>query len=442
MDLQASNEGSLTVGWLSNWKNKTRSAQPLVLHQGPPLGNPRILFVSHEATRTGAPKIILNILRHFHEKTNANLQTILHSGGFLAEEFGHYSEVDCLNVPREPGEELSRRIRKLCTRHRDNPPVMAICNSMESRFIAYELHQLGIPITFLVHELPSSYEDNDYHQIYDCSERIIFPVDTVREAAHARVPVPCGKDYVVAQGLLDAEFGKSIEGQAARKQIRHELGLPDDAWIVLGCGTLDLRKGIDHFCGVARTMLAQNKLNRPVHFVWVGEGDRWTHSPYHYVMLDVEKTGGYGHVHFIGERDDVQPWFVGADTFILTSRVDPFPCVIHEAMAAGLPVVTFDNSGGAAASVSDGAGIVTPYGDYQAMTDMIHMLAMQPALTESIRATARHKVHVRYRFDLYANKLIQMAEQTTRCRLSQTPLEIEPRHGAQEEIPAAWRRAA
>ncbi|MGI9515603.1 MAG: glycosyltransferase family 4 protein [Pirellulaceae bacterium] len=431
------------MGWLDNWKNKRRQAHSLVLHQGPPRENPRILFVSHEATRTGAPKIILNVLKHFHEKTNANLQSILHSGGFLAEEFGHYSEVDCLNVPREPSEELSRKIRKICARYRENPPVMAICNSMESRFIAYELHQLGVPITFLVHELPSSYQDHDYHQVYESSERIIFPVDAVREAAHARVPVPSGKVHVMAQGLLQSDFGSLTDRNAARQQIRQELGVPEDAWIVLGCGTLDLRKGIDHFCGVARTILAQNKMNRPVHFVWVGEGDRWTHSPYHYVMLDVEKTGGFHNVHFIGEREDVQPWFVGSDTFILTSRVDPFPCVIHEAMAAGLPVITFHNSGGAAAAVSEGAGIVTPYGDYLAMTDMIQMLASQPALADSIRATARQKVHAKYRFDLYANKLIQMAERTTRCRLSQTTLETEPRsYAAEESSGANWSRAA
>ena len=57
--------------------------------------------------------------------------------------------------------------------------MMAICNSMESRFIGYELQQLGVPVTFLVHEFPSSYEAEDYQQVYDYSERIIFPVEVV-----------------------------------------------------------------------------------------------------------------------------------------------------------------------------------------------------------------------------------------------------------------------
>lgn len=426
------------VGLLKKFRNKRRQSKlenPMLKVHGGSTTAPRILFVSHEATRTGAPKIILNILKHFHQKTSATTQSILHSGGFLAEEFGQYSEVDCLNVPREPSDDLTRKVRKICQRHKDNPPMMAICNSMESRFIAYELHRLGIPVTFLIHELPSSYEVDDYRQVYECSERIIFPVDVVCEAANGKLPLPRGKCLVMPQGLLNPEFGKSVDRETVRFQIRQELGLPEDAIIVLGCGTLDLRKGIDHFCGVARTLLQDNNLSTPVHFVWLGEGDRWAHTPYHYAMLDVEKSGIFGKVHFIGEREDVQPWFVGADTFLLTSRVDPFPCVIHEAMAARLPVIAFDRSGGAVQSLADGAGVVVPYADYQAMANRIMLLADQPAFADTVRTIAEQKVHQQYQFEHYANKLIQMAEQTTRQRIANQTLATSVGESANDALP-------
>ena len=398
-------------------------APTLNLHKGSAsIGAPRILFVSHEATRTGAPKIILNILRHFHQKTDAHLQTVLHSGGFLAEEFGLYSEVDCLNLPRESSDDLHRKVRKICTRHKDSPPMMAICNSMESRFIAYELRQMGIPIIFLVHELPSSYEEHDYQQVYDCSERIIFPVDVVRASTHEKVALPAGKWSVMPQGLLTPDFGHATDCPNIRLQIRQELNLPEDAFIVLGCGTLDLRKGIDHYCGVARTLLRRANTPFPIHFVWLGEGERWAHTPYHYTMLDVQKSGIYHNVHFIGEREDVQPWFVGSDVFVLTSRVDPFPCVIHEAMAARLPVIAFDSSGGAVDCIDGGAGLSVPYADYDAMCDRILLLANHPSIAENIRDVASEKVQKEYRFDDYANKMIQLAEQTTRRRLATTSL--------------------
>lgn len=382
---------------------------------------PRILFVSHEATRTGAPKIILEILKHFKDHTDATLQTVLHSGGFLAEDFVSCSETDCLNVPREATDELAKRVRKLCTRHRDDMPQLAICNSMESRFIAFELYRLGIPVIFLVHELPSSYETADYQQVYDCSWKIVFPVDAVRDAAHRQLPLPLDKVQVLPQGLLDSGFGTRITQERARAEIRHELKLPHDAFMVLGCGTLDLRKGIDHYAGVARTLMTRNRISRPVHFVWLGEGDRWTHSPYHYVMLDVDKSPARGHVHFIGERSNVEPFFVGADAFFLSSRVDPFPCVIHEAMAAQLPIITFDHSGGAATAIGDGVGLVAPYGDYENVCDLLETVASHPAIFRSVGAEAARRVRSRYRFDDYGNQLIQIVEEKLQCKIATSP---------------------
>lgn len=379
---------------------------------------PRILFVSHEATRTGAPKIILNIVKHFQEKTDLNLQSILHSGGFLAEDFGRYSEVDCLNLPRESTEDLSRLVRKICLRHKDNPPTLAICNSMESRFIAYELQKHGIPIIFLIHELPSSYETEDYQKVYDCAEKIIFPVDVVHDSTHQKLPLPEGKCMVMPQGLLNAEFGKHVDRDRARAQIRQELKLPQDAYIVLGCGTLDLRKGIDHYCGVARTLLRNHKPKSPMHFVWLGEGDRWAHTPYHYAMLDVEKSNIFHNVHFIGEREDVQPWFIGSDVFTLTSRVDPFPCVLHEAMASRLPVITFDSSGGATECLSGGAGLSVPYANYEAMADRIMLLANHPSIADNIRDIALDKVRNEFCFGSYTDELIRLAEQATRIPMA------------------------
>lgn len=313
-----------------------------------PLADPRrrLLFVSHEATRTGAPKIILNILKHFHQTCDVQCESLLHSGGHLATEFENYSTVDCLNLPKTKNEDLRKRVAKFIGREKNNRPIAAICNSMESRFISHELHHLGIPTISLVHELPSSYSEEDYQNIFEISNKVVFPVHAVRDAADSKTPIPAGKSVVLSQGLLNPDFGQNISKERARTLIRRELGLPQDAFIVLGCGTLDLRKGIDHYAAIARKVTDTNNNGCPIHFVWVGEGHRWTHSPYHYVQLDLEKTSARNFVHFIGERADVEPYFAGADTFLMTSRVDPFPCVIHEAMAAGLPIITFDNNGG------------------------------------------------------------------------------------------------
>lgn len=373
---------------------------------------PRVIFVSHEATRTGAPKIILNLLKHFHQSCDVQCETILHNGGNLLDEFQAYSDVpvDCLNVPRKVSDALVKKVTRIVTREKDNPPVLAICNSMESRFISEVLSSQKLPVISLVHELPSSYTAGDFQNVYDYSDRIVFPVRAVRDAADAKVPIPTGKGVILPQGLLQSDFGKNISREVARAKIRNELSIPQNSFVVLGCGTLDLRKGIDHFAAIARKVVQASRGRYPVHFIWVGDGPRWTHSPYHYVQLDLEKSGVNDYVHFLGERENVEPYFVGSDMFLMASRVDPFPCVIHEAMATGLPVVTFAKSGGAQEAISGGAGFIVPYADYEQTSSIIRMLSSQPEVAAGIRERSEKRIQTRYKFEDYGDKLIDISE--------------------------------
>jgi glycosyltransferase involved in cell wall biosynthesis len=370
----------------------------------------RVVFVSHEATRTGAPKIILNILKHFKEACDIQCETVLQTGGHLATEFEEHSIVDCFNVESKNREEIQKRTTRLVNREKNNKPVLAICNSMETRQIAAAFASHGVPCVSLVHELPSSYSEEDYHFVFESSRKVVFPAHAVRDSADAKTPLPQGKSIVLSQGLLDPNFGTGITRNRAHSQIRRELSIPSSAFIVLGCGTLDLRKGIDHYAAIARQVSAANQSDTPIHFVWVGEGPRWCHSLHHYVELDLKKSKARNLVHFIGERQNVEPYFVGSDAFLMTSRVDPFPCVIHEAMATSLPIITFANSGGATEAIDNGAGIIVPYADYERASNVIRILAAQPEIANGLRERALKRVHSRFRFVEYGEKLIDLSE--------------------------------
>src|SRR4051794_9606912 len=58
---------------------------------------------------------------------------------------------------------------------------------------------------------------------------------------------------------------------------------------------------------------------------------------------DAQAAGSF---RMAGYRDDMGAIFSAADAFALTSREDPFPTVVLEALSAGLPVAAFDRSGG------------------------------------------------------------------------------------------------
>ncbi len=373
-------------------------------------GLPKLIFVSHEASRTGAPLILLHLLRHFQQNLAADYAVLLHAGGVLHGDFARICPTECLDLPRQPSAVLARRISQwLISSRLTQGPVMALCNSMESRYITQQLHAHQIPVISLVHELPTSYTDDDYQLVFSASEKVVFPAQCVRAATECKSAYSSAKGLVIPQGLLNPSFGQLINRQHARQAIRHELNLPADAHIVLGCGTLDMRKGIDHFAQVA--IAATNNLTSlcTLHFVWIGDGPRWPHSAYHYVQLDLDKHGIQRRVHFIGERDDVQPYFLAADAFLMSSRVDPFPCVIHEAMAAELPIITFDQNGGAHEAIAHGAGIVVPYGDYQAAAQAIERLATDSGYRSRLVQTAKQRVDTIYRFDHYGDQVLALA---------------------------------
>jgi glycosyltransferase involved in cell wall biosynthesis len=262
------------------------------------------------------------------------------------------------------------------------------------------LADCGIPVVSLIHELPDSYDPSDFQTIAETSRRVIFPAQIVHDAALDHARFGAHQTRVIPQGLLLPNFGSRYDRHTAKRIVRTELGIPEDAQIVLACGTVDLRKGIDMFVRVAQVFLRRQGVG-DTHFLWIGDGPRWRHTPYHFIQLDIRKAGIQERVHFVGQREDVEPYFCAADCALMVSRDDPFPCVVHEAMACGLPTIAFDGAGGATEALADGAGIIVPYGDCEAAAYEMQRLQIFPDYHHLISARAKDRVRAKYNFADY-----------------------------------------
>ena len=377
-------------------------------------GQVDMILVAHELSVTGAPRILLRIAEHLAKRRDFRLIVLAAKGGGLLDAFCEWASV--LDLSSLPGGEVTPDdfLTLISTSFQGRKrPKLALVNTACVPQVGEALGATGIPLITLVHELASGFSYDVFKTIYDSSRFVVYPAAFVREEAHRLHPLPMAKSMVIPQGLLDPEFGRSESGQA-RQALLEEIGAPADAFVVLGCGSLDLRKGIDVFVKVA---IAANKTiggdhpRAPIYFVWVGEGVANPHSPFWYALQDVIRSGIEEYVHFVGGRADPEPYFQACDAFIVTSRLDPFPCVVHEAMACAKPVIAFDNAGGAPEALVDGAGVIVPYGDAVAMAEALRNLADDRPGAEEVGRRARVSIHKNYAFADYVEKILGSVEQ-------------------------------
>jgi glycosyltransferase involved in cell wall biosynthesis len=162
--------------------------------------------------------------------------------------------------------------------------------------------------------------------------------------------------------------------RADRRLTRLRLGIPPDALLVGGVGTMDWRKGPDLFVQLA-AMVTRRLSDRDIRFVWVGgDSDGPNRGG---LVVDAQRLGLGDRISFIGPLDRPAELFAAMDVFALTSREDPFPLVMLEAASAGVPLVCFAGGGGAPEFAIPDAGLVSPYLDVADMAESVIRLLQQ-----------------------------------------------------------------
>jgi glycosyltransferase involved in cell wall biosynthesis len=108
------------------------------------------------------------------------------------------------------------------------------------------------------------------------------------------------------------------------------------------------------------------------------------------------------HVRLLGRRDDIEELLAAADVFVMPSHEEPFGLVFCEAMAMGKPVVAVDD-GGTVEIVEHGrTGLLSTYGDIDALTANLRALLLDPARRAEMGALGRRVVAERLTADTMA----------------------------------------
>jgi glycosyltransferase involved in cell wall biosynthesis len=125
-------------------------------------------------------------------------------------------------------------------------------------------------------------------------------------------------------------------------------------------------------------------------------GEEWTLDIYgqgdqtDYRQLMAELGIDSNRCHLNGPVEDVVKAYQDSSIFVLSSRFEGFGMVLIEAMACGLPVVSFDCPAGPDEIITDGVdGLLVPSGDVHALAGKLMTLMADEALRERLGQQAR-----------------------------------------------------
>lgn len=361
------------------------------------------LLVTHETHRTGAPLIALSIARWIAEAHESTPLTLcLGEEGVLFKEFATLGPaVGDLGVLGDGAELHFQKIREELAALRRICHPRALVNSLCSAPLARELAAAGFEVVSLVHEYPFVFSDRAAREMLDHSAELVFPCLDVRREFARRFGEPPVPTHVHPQGVV---VTPPVEGSAQAWKM--ETGMPPGARVVLACGTADLRKGFDWFCDFALGFLRHSPIAATTHFVWLGKcADE---ALVFHSMLPLRLAGLESNVHLVGERADPATILAAADVFLMCSRIDPFPNVVLEALALGVPVVGFDHGQGCAGLVEEsGFGTVVPAGDHGRAREAIEWYLENDNRRAEIRQRAPAWIKARFRVDVYASTIAE-----------------------------------
>ena len=319
-------------------------------------GKPTILLACHEASRTGAPLVGLNVGARLAD--THNVISYLGRSGPLLDDFSLHSCV--LAVAQMSPLDAEYLLLHLKAAYRLSAVLL---NSVETSPFAQAALQADLPSVALVHEFAEyTLPPGRMSEVIESVDRIVTPArlisDSLQAEALATRSGHANNIEVRPQGYLPHLPEDEAEADLTRDEILVQVGAEGrtDVKLVLGAGYVQMRKGVDLFVQVAGEV--RRLFGDDFRFIWVGDG-YFPKSDLHYsawVADMVQRLGLDRHVFFLPPQSSLDALFALSDVFLLPSRLDPFPNVALDAFRAGRAVVCFDRATGVAETLRDAPG--------------------------------------------------------------------------------------
>ena len=228
--------------------------------------------------------------------------------------------------------------------------------------------------------------------------RVIAMTDDLRENFYA-LDVPPTKVINIPNTVNSSRFNKKNNG----KLIREQLGISENTTLLITVGRYHIKKGHDLIPKIADFLRGKH-----VKFKWllIGNGlDKLRNEIEYrdlsnYIILK-DEIGIQNAFNKNGEAkipdDELIDLLKCSDIFVFPTRLEGFPMVIIEAMAAGLPIVTTNSPGVREIVIHDKTALLSEIDDIDSIASNIIKLTKDNNLKEHL---VRHAQKELPKYDL------------------------------------------
>ena len=381
---------------------------------------PVILVACHEASRTGAPVLGWNIVRRL--SPHYRVIAVLLRGGELEADFrAAASATAWLGWMTPTTHNIDRAVDHLVATYR---PLYAIVNSLEAGIMTPALARNGVPVVALAHEFASYVKPRSkLSATFEWAAHVVFSARMVIESAQQEWPGLADRAgiHLLPQGRCEIPTASGRLSGAASRTIQPEQLRPigrEKAFVILGAGSVNLRKGVDLFISTAAAA-CRLRPDLPLLFVWVGNGFDPQKDVEYSLFLDeqIKRSGIADRLVMREAVENLDALYPQADLFLLSSRLDPQPNVGIDAMSCGLPVVCFERSVGTAEVLAPHSltrDLVVPYLDTGEAARRICELADDPERLSGLRAAVTEIAAAAFNMTSYIETLDELGRSAAR----------------------------
>jgi hypothetical protein len=350
----------------------------------PASGIPALLLAAGDAEETEANRALMVALEAIRRRTGLRIEVLLLGGGPMEGDFARLGHLRVASNAAEIDAALAA-MRAEGVRH-------ALVTLGAAARMASPLAGADIAATLMLTEMPGEVRARGLVgglRTAATARCVIAPSAAVVAALTAEFGPLAGPEPVVVEPGLPAPPAPDA---AARDAARRDLGLMAGQKLLLGVGPGDVRHGFDLFLQLFRRLRGGDASLRAA---WVGAVDPTLRAWMGAELAAASRDG----LLLIENLAAPGPVLDAADLLAHTARESALGLAVQQAVAAGVPVIAFEGSGGAAAIAVEFGGRAVPLGDVEAMAGAAAALLSAP-----FEPSARAERHARAaaRFDAAA----------------------------------------